>query len=228
MIAKLTGRLDTAGPDAVVIDVGGVGYLVQCPTRTLAALGSPGSPVSLAIDTQMRDDRIQLFGFADALEREWFRHLMTVQGVGARVALAILGVLTVEGLVAALVSQDRAALARADGVGPKLAGRIVAELRERAGAAALDTASGRVAALPSASSSAGPVAAAAAGAAAGDGDPTARAHDAVSALVNLGYGRSEAFGAVTEAGRRLGAAAALADLIRDGLRTLGARGEERS
>lgn len=177
MIAKLRGLLDGIGPDHAVIDCGGVGYLVFCSRRTLSALGAIGDPVAVHVETHVREDHIHLYGFADGAERDWFRLLTTVQGVGVRVALSILSVLAPDALTLAIAAQDRAALARADGVGPKLAARVVLELKDKVGG--IGTAA--PAALP------------AAGAApAGDGV----AADAVSALVNLGYGRTEAFAAV--------------------------------
>jgi Holliday junction DNA helicase RuvA len=203
MIAKLSGRLDTAGADHVVIDVGGVGYLVFCSARTLARLGNPGGTVSVLVETHVREDHIHLYGFADAGERDWFRTLITVQGVGARVALAVLGVLEPEALVRAIAAQDRAAVSRADGVGPKLATRILTELKDKAGALVLGAAAGKAAAGGPAPATAG----------------TAEA-DAVSALVNLGYGRGEAFGAVITAARTLGQDAEVSALIRAGLREL--------
>ena len=203
MIAKLTGVLDSHGDDWAVIDVGGVGYHVFCPTTTLRALGAIGRPVSLLVETHVREDHIHLYGFADEAERAWFRLLTTVQGVGARIGLAILSVLGPDDLARAIAVQDKAAVARANGVGAKLAGRIVAELKDKV--PGLD-------ALP------GPVAAAGAPAANG------AASDAVSALVNLGYRRLDAFGAVANAQKSLGPTAAAAELIRAGLKELGAGG----
>jgi Holliday junction DNA helicase RuvA len=199
MIAKLSGRLDQTGVDWAVIDVGGVGYLVFCSGRTLARLPAPGGSVSLLVETHVREDHIHLYGFADAAARDWFRLLTTVQGVGARVALAVQSVLDPDELLRAVASQDKTSLTRASGVGPKLAGRIVAELKDKVGALAL----GSGAAL----------------AAAGEGAPIAVA-DAVSALVNLGYRRAEAHGAVAEAARRLGPDAGLDSLVRAGLKEL--------
>jgi Holliday junction DNA helicase RuvA len=199
VIARLRGTLDTLGEDHAVIDVGGVGYLVACPTRTLAALPRPGEAIDLLIETQVRDDSITLYGFRSAAERSWFRLLQTVQGVGARVALAILSVLGPDELARAVAAQDRAALARASGVGPRLAGRIASELN------------GRLTELP------GPLGAPAPGPAARFGGP---ADDAVSALVNLGYGRSEAHAAIARAAAALGTAAPLDALIRSGLQEL--------
>src|SRR5581483_3521309 len=200
MIAKLTGIVDALGPDWVVIDVNGVGYHVTCASPVLAGL-TVGKSVSLAIETQMREDRIQLFGFASAADRDWFRLLQTVQGVGGKLALAILTVLPPEKLVHAIAAQDKAAIARADGVGPKLAVRIMTELKDKAGGIVLGTALKAAIAQPLEK----------AGSLAGD---------AVSALVNLGYGRSEAFGAVASAARNLGEAASLDSLIRAGLKEL--------
>jgi Holliday junction DNA helicase RuvA len=200
MIARLSGIVDLLGEDRVVVDVGGVGYLVFCSGRTMGRLPGDGVPVQLHIETHVREDHIHLYGFIDAAEHEWFRLLTTVQGVGARVALAILSAMGPEDLVRAVASGDKAAVSRANGVGAKLAGRIVSELKDRAGGIALG---------PSATM------------AGGGGQPgEAVDADAVSALVNLGYGRSEAFGAVARAGNRLGGEAALADLIRGGLEEL--------
>lgn len=200
MIAKLRGTVDQLGEDWVILDVGGVGYLVHCPSGTLAAL-TVGQPAVLHVETQMREDGIKLFGFAAADERDWFRLLQTVQGVGGRVALGILSVLAPGPLLQAIAAQDRVALTRADGVGPKLATRILTELKDKAGGIAL----GQVARGVPAAPAAGGV-----------------NHDAVSALVNLGYGRSEAFAAVAAAAKQLGGAPALDALIRAGLKELSA------
>jgi Holliday junction DNA helicase RuvA len=200
MIAKLTGILDHIGPDGAVIDVGGVGYLCFCSTRTLGQLPAPGGAARLLVETHVREDHIHLYGFFDIAERDWFRLLTTVQGVGARLALAILSAVAPNDLTLAIVSQDKAMLARADGVGPKLAARIVNELRDKVGGLAL-----------AATNSTSPAPAAV------DADPTG---DAVSALVNLGYRRAEAFGAVAAASRRLGDGAKVDALIRAGLQEL--------
>ncbi|MGE0118234.1 MAG: Holliday junction branch migration protein RuvA [Dongiaceae bacterium] len=200
MIAKLTGVVDSTTAEAAVVDVGGVGYLVFCSSRSLGRLPAAGGAVSLFVETHVREDHIHLYGFIDAAEREWFRLLTTVQGVGAKLALAILGVLSVSDLTQAILVQDKTSLARANGVGPKLAARIVAELKDKVSGIAL----GPVAAVAAATEPAGPVA------------------DAVSALVNLGYRRSEAFGAVAQAAQRLGPQAALDALIRAGLKELSA------
>ena len=123
MIAKLAGLLDSAGSDSAIVDVGGVGYLVFCSGRTLAKLPAKGAPVSLLVETHVREDHIHLYGFADAAEREWFRLLTTVQGVGAKLGLAILGTLAPDDLARAIASGDKASLSRPAGVGPKLAAR---------------------------------------------------------------------------------------------------------
>lgn len=196
MIARLTGLLDSAGEDWAVVDVGGVGYLVQCSARTLSQLPGRGERVSLAVETHMRDDRIQLYGFLEQVERDWFRLLTTVQGVGAKVALGLLSVMGPGDLSGAIAAQDRAAISRAQGVGPRLAGRILSELRDRVGGIS-----------PSSPSS---------------GGGPAPVDDAVSALVNLGYGRADAHGAVLAAARSLGDEAAVEDLIRSGLKELAA------
>jgi Holliday junction DNA helicase RuvA len=201
VIARLRGTLDALDEGHAVIDVGGVGYLVACPTRTLAALPRPGEAVDLLIETQVRDDSITLYGFRSGTERSWFRLLQTVQGVGARVALGILSVLGPDDLARAVAAQDKAALARANGVGPRLAARIASELKDR------------LTELP------GPAGAPLPGpAAVALGGP---AGDAVSALVNLGYGRSDAHAAVAKAAAALGTSAPLEALIRTGLQELG-------
>ena len=200
MIAKLTGVIDSKTADAAIVDVGGVGYLAFCSARTLNRLPAGGGAVSLFVETHVREDHIHLYGFIDAAEREWFRLLTTVQGVGAKLALAILSVLSGTDLTQAIAAQDKTSLTRASGVGPKLAARIVAELKDKVGGIAL----GPVAAVAGATEPSGPVA------------------DAVSALVNLGYRRAEAFGAVAQAAKRLGSSAALDALIRAGLKELSA------
>jgi Holliday junction DNA helicase RuvA len=200
MIAKLTGVVDQIGPEGAVIDVGGVGYLAFCSTRTTSRLPAAGSPASLLIETHVREDYIHLYGFIDAAERDWFRRLTTVQGVGARLALAILSAVAPEQLGLAILAQDKAALTRADGVGARLAARIVNELRDKVGATVAATTP--VTTMPAADADAGPTA------------------DAVSALVNLGYRRTEAYGAVATAARRLGSSADAGALIRAGLQEL--------
>ena len=205
MIAKLSGRLDSTGSDHAVIDVGGVGYLVFCSARTLTRLGAVGTAVSVLVDTHVREDAITLYGFAEAGEREWFRTLITVQGVGARVASAILSVLSPDEVTRAIAAQDKTALVRADGVGPKLATRILSELKDKVGGIALGPAATLGSATP-------------AGASVPEGGALG---DAVSALVNLGYGRSEAFAAVMSAGKELGSATGVSALIRHALKALG-------
>ena len=200
MIAKLAGVVDQIGPEGAVIDVGGVGYLAFCSTRTTSRLPAAGSPASLLIETHVREDYIHLYGFIDAAERDWFRRLTTVQGVGARLALAILSAVAPEQLGLAILAQDTAALTRADGVGARLAARIVNELRDKVGATVAATTP--VTTMPAADADAGPTA------------------DAVSALVNLGYRRTEAYGAVATAARRLGSSADAGALIRAGLQEL--------
>ncbi|MFZ1416200.1 MAG: Holliday junction branch migration protein RuvA [Defluviicoccus sp.] len=209
MIAKLTGIVDSVGAGFAIIDVGGVGYLVQCSGRTLAGL-SPGTAVSLLTDMQVREDAIVLYGFADAAEQECFRMLTGVQGVGGKAALSILAVVTPADLVAAIVSADRALLTRAPGIGPKLATRIINELRAGVEKQAAH----------------GQRAGAASGAAAGVvWGPASGVADAVSALANLGFKPTEALDAVSEVAARLGGEATPEALIRGALAKL-ARPEE--
>ncbi len=208
MIAKLSGTLDSIGPDGAVIDVGGVGYLAFCSTRTLGRLPPSGGAVRLFVETHVREDHIHLYGFIDAAERDWFRLLTTVQGVGARLALAVLSAIAPEALTLAIAAQDKTALVRADGVGPRLAGRIVNELRDKIGA--LGVGAVGHAAPSHAVAPAGAPAGAVNGAIA----------EAVSALENLNIGRAEAYGAVTAAARRLGDGAAVEALITAGLQEL--------
>ncbi len=206
MIGKLTGTLDSSGEDWLILDVAGVGYQIFASRRGLGLLPPPGEVMSLLIETHVREDHIHLYGFASASERDWFRLLVSVQGVGNRMALAILGVLAPEDLLQAIAAQDKTLLTRANGVGPKLAGRITAELKDKVGDMALG---------------AGAFAAAAgAPVGAGVGATGGVSEDAVSALVNLGYRRAEAFGAVARAGGQLGADATIEALIRGGLKEL--------
>jgi Holliday junction DNA helicase RuvA len=193
MIARLNGVLAESGADHAVLDVAGVGYLVQASTRTLAAIGPVGGQVMLFTEMQVREDAITLFGFGSAGERDWFRLLTSVQGVGGRVALAILSVLAADELSRAIASGDKAMIARANGVGPKLAQRIAMELRDKVGAVEL-----------------GPV-----GAPAPHGGAAA---DALSALANLGFRPAEANAAVAAAVAELGEAASLDALVRLALR----------
>lgn len=199
MIAKLTGTLDDFGPDWAVIDVAGVGYLVHCSARTLSALGSRGDAVTVHTDLQVSENDMRLLGFADSAEREWFRLLTGVQGVGSKMALAVLSALTVADLRDACARGDAAMVARAQGVGPKLAGRIINELKDKAGA------------MPGGSGAAGvaPVGISQAGSASAD---------AVSALQNLGFKPAVAASAVAHAQAELGEGAGEADLIRVALR----------
>lgn len=197
MIAKLKGVLDETGADWAVIDVGGVGYLVHCSARTLAALGAAGEACEVFTDLQVSETDLRLLGFAAAAERDWFRLLTGVQGVGAKVALAILSALSPAELRDACAGGDAAQVARAQGVGPKLASRIVNELRDRAGALAGGAGVSASAALPPAGS---------AGA------------DAVSALQNLGFKPAVAAGAVARAQAELGEGASESELIRVALR----------
>lgn len=194
MIAKLRGRLDSAGEDWAVIDAAGVGYQVACTRRTLASLAGAGGEVEVHVHTLMRDSAIQLYGFADAAEQSWFQALLTVQGVGAKTALGVLDALPPAELERALVTEDAAAVAAAEGVGRKGAARIVAELRDRVGA------------MPAA-------------APAGEADGTWR--DALDALVALGYGRTEALDALSAATGAEGAGGRGApELVRLALRQL--------
>jgi Holliday junction DNA helicase RuvA len=198
LIARLRGAVEGIEDGRCVLDVGGVGYLVFASTRTLGALPAPPGVASLLIETQVREDAIALYGFATGAERDWFRLLTTVQGVGAKVALGLLSALSPDQLIAAIATQDRAALPRAPGVGPKLAVRLLSELRERAGAMP----GGGAVALLAAPVAAGHVA------------------DALSALTNLGYRRAEAEAALARAVEVAGADAALDVLIRGGLKVL--------
>lgn len=192
MIARLTGTLAEAATDHAVIDVGGVGYLVQASARTLNVIGPVGGAVMVYTEMQVREDALILFAFGSVSEREWFRLLTGVQGVGGRVALSILSVLDADELSRAIASADAAMVARANGVGPKLAGRIVNELKGKVGAISLGS----------------PGVVAVAGA----------ASDAVSALINLGFRPAEAALAVGKADEELGAGATLDALVRVALK----------
>jgi Holliday junction DNA helicase RuvA len=198
MIAKLTGILDDTGPDWAVIDVGGVGYLVHASARTLVALGNRGDPAVLHTEMQVSESDMRLIGFTTSGERAWFRILMVVQGVGSKVALAILSALTVDELQRACASGDAAMIARANGVGPKLASRIVNELKDKAGGlAGLTGGAGITADVP---------------------PPGSINSDAVSALQNLGFKPAIAATAVTRAIEDLGDGAALGDVMRVALK----------
>jgi Holliday junction DNA helicase RuvA len=201
MIGKLKGIVDSLGPDWAIVDVGGVGYHVVCSARTLAALPSVGEAATLAIETFVREDQIRLFGFASDAERDWFRLLITVQGVGTKVALAILSTLGPGDLARAIALDDKAMIAQAPGVGAKVAGRITGELKDKGAAITL----------------ADPALAHLAGAARAFEGPAA---DAVSALVNLGYAQAQATAAIAAAGRARGNGASAEELIRLGLKEL--------
>ena len=203
MIGKLKGVIDSYAEDSVIVDVGGVGYVVHCSARTLQALPAVGEAVTLAIETHVREDQIRLFGFLSDVEREWFRLLQTVQGVGTRVALSVLSTLKPGDLASAVATRDKALIARAPGVGPKVAERIVTELKDKAPAfASLDPAVVRLSGAMDERRAPQPVA------------------DAVSALVNLGYGEPQALAAIAAAVRSAGEAADVAKLIRLGLKEL--------
>ncbi len=203
MIGKLKGLVDSYGEDFVIIDVGGVGYVVNCSSRTLQQLPPPGEATMISIETHVREDAIRLYGFRSDAERDWFRTLQTVQGVGAKVALAILSVLSPGELGNALALQDKAAIGRASGVGPKLAQRIVLELKDKAPAfSSVDAATARLAGAVEERKAPKPV------------------QDAVSALVNLGYSQPQASAAVAAALKALGDTAETAALIRRGLKEL--------
>ena len=202
MIGKLKGRIDAYGPDWVIIDVGGVGYHCSCSAKTLSHLPAAGEFAEILTEMLVSQDMIRLVGFATQGEREWFRLLQTVQGVGTKVALGVLSTFSTAELANAIALQDKAMISRAPGVGPKVAQRIVSELKDKAPAfAPADPALARLQADLSAPK------------------PTA-ASDAVSALVNLGYGQSQAGAAVSAAMRKAGEDAATERLIRLALREL--------
>lgn len=205
MIGKLSGLLDAVSETNCIVDVGGVGYVVQCSGRTMRGLPRPGEAVRLLIETQVREDAITLFGFLEVSEQRWFNLLQTVQGVGSRVALALLSALSPAEIAQAIAAGDKASVTRADGVGPKLAMRIVNELKDKAGA--MPELSGAMAMALSGGVSVSQV-------------ESGGAADAISALVNLGYKRADAFAAVARAARELGPEADVQALIRIGLREL--------
>jgi Holliday junction DNA helicase RuvA len=200
MIGKLTGTVDFVGEDHVLLDVAGVGYLVHCPSSTLSKLIA-GAHVSLMIETRLTDETIRLYGFFTAEEREWFRLLQTVQNVGARVALNVLSALSPRDLERALALGDKSMIGRAQGVGPKLALRIVTELKDKAPSMMLRGHEGEAAGLAIA--------------------PRGPEADAVAALLKLGYSQGVAAEAVARAARDLGDGAALDALIRESLRAMG-------
>lgn len=205
LIARLKGLVDGVGDDWVIVDVNGVGYRAFCSGRTLSNMPGQGQMVSLQIETHIREDHFHLYGFIDQSELDWFKLLTTVQGVGAKVCLAILSALGPEQLVQAIAAQDKAAVTRANGVGPKLATRIVSELKDKVGAFSLggaalsDVATNISSTTPTTSGA---------------------SDDAISALVNLGYSRSDAFTAVVKAKGVLGDDADVSALIRAGLQEL--------
>jgi Holliday junction DNA helicase RuvA len=203
MIGKLKGTVEEIGEDYVLVDVHGVCYVAFCSARTLSKLGSVGEAVVLFIETYVREDQLKLFGFMTALEREWFRLLQIVQGVGSKVALAVLSTLTPAELANAIALQDKTAISRAPGVGPKVAIRILTELKAKAPAFAGDAAIniGLKQEL-------------------GEGVAAAPVSDAVSALTNLGYSRDQAANAVAAALKNGGEGADSAKLIRLGLKEL--------
>ena len=203
MIGKLKGILDSYGEDYVILDVGGVGYQVHCAARTMQMLPAQGEPATLSIETYVREDQIKLFGFASDVEREWFRLLQTVQGVGAKVALSVLGTLSTSELASAIAMRDKAAVQRSPGVGAKVAERIVTELKDKVPAFAdIDPAVVHLAGALDEKRAPRPV------------------MDAVAALVNLGYGQPQAAAAIAAASRSAGEGADTATLIRQGLKEL--------
>jgi holliday junction DNA helicase RuvA len=203
MIGKLKGIVDSYGEDFIILDVNGVGYLVHCSSRTLQESPRSGEPATLSIETYVREDQIRLFGFSTDLEREWFRLLQTVQGVGTKVALAVLGTLKPADLATAIAMRDKAMVARTPGVGPKVAERIVTELRDKAPAYTdVDPAVVRLTGALDEKRAPQPVS------------------DAVSALINLGYGQPQAAAAVAAAARSAGAESDVRQLIRLGLKEL--------
>ena len=203
MIGKLKGVIDSYGEDFVILDVHGVGYVVFCSTRTLQALPSAGEAAVLAIETQVREDAIRLFGFRSDSERDWFRLLQSVQGVGSKVALALLSVLSTGELATAIATNDKAMIGRAPGVGPKLAARIAAELKDKAPAfGAVDPALIKLTGDIDDKKAPQPV------------------RDAISALANLGYGQPQAAAAIAAAVKALGDGAEAPALIRRGLKEL--------
>ena len=203
MIGKLKGLIDSYGEDYVILDVGGVGYQVHCSSRTLQALPAPGEAAVLSIETYVREDQIKLFGFRSDIEREWFRLLQTVQGVGAKVALSVLSTFQPGDLASAIAMGDKVAIRRAPGVGPKVAERLVIELKDKAPAYSdLDPAVISLSGALAEKRAPRPVA------------------DAVSALVNLGYGQPQAAAAISAASRNAGEGAKTEQLIRLGLKEL--------
>ena len=203
MIAKLKGLIDDVGDGWAVIDVGGVGYMVFCSSRTLDHFVI-GSAAAVLVETHVREDHIHLYGFCDALERDWFKLLTTVQGVGVKVALGMLGVLSPEKLLQAVAAQDKTLILQSPGVGPKLATRILIELKDKVGSVVIDTNLSIIAE----------------GEYVGDGGAGRALADATSALVNLGYQSSQALSAVSRAASKMDEGATVESLIRGGLNEL--------
>lgn len=203
MIGRLKGIVEAYGEDWLLLDVGGVGYEVHCSPRTLLSLPPIGESATVSVETHMREDQIRLYGFASEAERAWFRVLQTVQGVGSRLALAIVGTLSPQDLANAIALQDKAPITRAPGVGPKAAQRIVAELKDRMPATPRFGAPAGGLPAPQVVEPA-----------------NAAAADAVSALTNLGYAHGQAAAAVAAAALAAGHAAPTAELIRLGLKEL--------
>jgi Holliday junction DNA helicase RuvA len=208
MIARVRGRIAQLGEDHVVVDTGGeaggVGYLVHCAANTLGRLPGLGLAVELRIVTQVREDSITLYGFETAVEEQWFRILQGIQGVGARLALALLSVLEPDAIARAIAAQDAKALTRANGVGPRLAARIVSELKDRvAKLGPVSTTAAAPASRPAAAEERGPI------------------EDALKALEQLGYGRSEAFAVVVRVADELGEGAKLEQILAQSLKALG-------
>ena len=199
MIGKLFGTVDSYGEDWLIINVSGVGYIVHCSARTLGSLPAKGENCELAIETYVREDQIRLFGFAEDVERDWFRLLLTVQGIGTKVALAVLSTLSVNELASAIAQQDKAQVSRTPGVGPKVALRLINELKDKSPVISASVVEGF--------------------AADGSNRPSAQA-DAVSALVNLGYSQTQAGVAVLAAAQSAGDDVQAGELIRLGLKEL--------
>lgn len=207
MIGKLTGVIDVVKDNQLLLDVNGVGYIVFASGRTLSKIGTKGDTCSVLIETHVREDHIHLYGFADSVEQTWFNILTKVQGVGAKVGLAILSVASPNDLSLAIAAQDKAVFTQADGVGPKLGTRIVTELKDKVGSMDLSPTSQSVTSVQTTST------------ATSNDDNT---HEALSALVNLGYGRSEAMIAISRAKVSLGEDNDLGALIKQGLKELSA------
>jgi Holliday junction DNA helicase RuvA len=203
MFAKLTGTIDTLSQGSLILDVNGVGYLVSASNRTLTRIGDKGSNCSLLIETVIREDAISLFGFCDALEKGWFTMLTKIQGVGAKAGLAILSVCPPENLASIIASQDKAALTQADGVGPKLAARILTELKDKVGDLALGQTTQNLSAGAAVTTSQNPM-----------------LDDALSALVNLGFARADAYMALSKVQQSANDDLNLSDMIKMGLKEL--------